>query len=171
MSNQRVRKLRDEVNAEMLRLNRENAGLRPSEIVEAARIKDSPLHGELEWNNKKASDEYRLIQARRLIRWTLIESEPGKPERFVHIPATTFEIEENESEEGVYQPVSLVVQHPDWFTRALEAATAKLSGAKRAVDELKTAAESSDHVEDRVPAIVAALAALEIADAAVRRLH
>ena len=170
MSNQKIRKLKDEVNAEMLRLYKLHDGLRPSEVVEAAAQKNSPLHGEYEWDNKKAGHEYRLIQARKAIRLVVIAIEPNKPERFVHIPASA-DVEENESSEGVYQPISLVIEHPDWFAKALGEAQSKLSSAKAAMAELQASAETSDRADARVPVILAALAALEIADAAVRRLH
>ena len=169
MSNSKIRKLKDEVNAEMIRLHKLNDGLRPSEVVEAASKKDSPLHGEYQWDNKKAGHEYRLIQARVMIRHVVITLEPDKPERFVHIPASSSE--DVDSGEGVYQPISLVIEHPDWFARALGAAQAKLAGAKLAFNELQSAAERGDRADDRVPVILAAMAALEIADAAVKRLH
>jgi hypothetical protein len=37
-------------------------------VVEAARPKDSPLHGAFCWNNTEAAKRYRLLQAQQLIR-------------------------------------------------------------------------------------------------------
>lgn len=46
-----------------------NAGdLRPEAVVEAARTKRSPLHEFFEWDDSAAAHEYRLTQARHLIR-------------------------------------------------------------------------------------------------------
>lgn len=46
-----------------------NAGdLRPEAVVEAARTKRSPLHEFFEWDDSTAAHEYRLDQARHLIR-------------------------------------------------------------------------------------------------------
>jgi hypothetical protein len=51
-----------------------NAGdLTADAVVEAARPKDSPLHGFFEWDNRQAADSYRLTQARTLIRKVRIE--------------------------------------------------------------------------------------------------
>lgn len=41
--------------------------LTPAVVVEEARPEESPLHHELEWDDAVAGDEYRLIQAHRLI--------------------------------------------------------------------------------------------------------
>lgn len=39
-----------------------------AEIVEAARDENSPLHGYFDWNNTRAAEAYRLIQAEMLVR-------------------------------------------------------------------------------------------------------
>jgi len=45
--------------------------LRPVDVVERAADPDSPLHGCFEWDDTKAGQEYRLQQARHLIRVTV----------------------------------------------------------------------------------------------------
>jgi hypothetical protein len=39
----------------------------PGAIVDRARPKSSPLHDAFEWNDKKAGEKYRIIQARSLV--------------------------------------------------------------------------------------------------------
>lgn len=57
---------------ELERIRKANDGiLRPADVVFAARSKSSPLHDWFEWDDGKAADEYRLEQARRLIRFTI----------------------------------------------------------------------------------------------------
>lgn len=46
--------------------------LRVEAVVEAARSTESPLHTWFEWDDTKAANEYRLEQARRLIRRVLV---------------------------------------------------------------------------------------------------
>jgi hypothetical protein len=41
--------------------------LTPRSVVEAARSKSSPIHGCFEWDDRKASDLYRLVQARAIL--------------------------------------------------------------------------------------------------------
>jgi len=54
------------------RIAKENGGLlQPESVVEAARPESSPLHSRFEWNNSVAAHQYRLEQARRLIRVTV----------------------------------------------------------------------------------------------------
>jgi hypothetical protein len=42
--------------------------LTPRDLVDAARDPSSPLHSEFEWDDGKAADDWRIEQARRLIR-------------------------------------------------------------------------------------------------------
>jgi hypothetical protein len=42
--------------------------LTPRDLVEAARDPESPLHAVFEWDDDKAADDWRIEQARRLIR-------------------------------------------------------------------------------------------------------
>jgi len=53
---------------ESLSVLEKNGRLTPEQVVEAATDKKHPLHGEFEWNNKKAGHLYRMEQARTLIR-------------------------------------------------------------------------------------------------------
>ncbi|HUD75319.1 MAG TPA: hypothetical protein VMQ76_09630, partial [Terracidiphilus sp.] len=49
-----------------------NGGLLlPEKVVEAARPVSSPLHSWFEWNDNKAAENYRIWQARQLIRVTV----------------------------------------------------------------------------------------------------
>lgn len=41
--------------------------IKPENVVEEARPEDSPIHNNFEWDDTKASHEYRLWQARQLI--------------------------------------------------------------------------------------------------------
>lgn len=57
----------------------------PSELVEAARPKKSPIHDAFEWDNLKAGEQYRLLQARTWIRKVEVIVEE-RPERLIHVP-------------------------------------------------------------------------------------
>lgn len=62
-----------------------NAVLTPDLVIKAARKKDSALHGEFEWDNKKAADRHRHSQALYLIRIIQIEvrtSKKAEPVRY-----------------------------------------------------------------------------------------
>lgn len=65
--------------------------LTPEDVVEDAKDPSSPLHGFFEWSNTKAAHQYRLQQARGLIRSVVAvyvsETEPAIRQRaYVHVP-------------------------------------------------------------------------------------
>lgn len=169
-----MREARNEVKAELARLSAKHGGLRPSKVVEAARPETSPLHSEFEWDDSKAGREYRLEQARRLIRVavTVVEHGDGTTtvDPYIHVPASQDERKESGSGEGVYLPMSIVVQDADAFSRALTALLTKLNAAKAAAEELRSAASEAKE-PDRMAMIAMAITALETAGAAVAALH
>lgn len=62
--------------------------LTPANTVEAARDPDSPLHAFFEWDGRKAAQEYRLEQARGLIRaviYTPAEGDGLDTRIYVHV--------------------------------------------------------------------------------------
>lgn len=64
--------------------------LTPNDVLKDARHNNSPLHGYFEWDDTAAAEEYRLSQARGLIRSVVaIYVSDGKPAKrmraFVHI--------------------------------------------------------------------------------------
>ncbi len=128
----------------------------PSALVQAAKPKDSPAHAGFEWNDKQAGHEYRLWQARGWFKRIQIRREPdAEPERLINVPRVVTEAEPD-AREGEYQVLSVVVERPDEFQRALEQAQAKLSAARRAIEELYRAAEQTERADQT--AVIAQLA-------------
>lgn len=136
--------------------------VQPSALVEAARPEESPAHDAFEWNNDKAGDEYRLIQARQLIRIVRVEY-AGAQERLIHVPSIA-------SGEGEYLPKSVLINRPDEFERALNAAISKLQAARRAVEDLRDAAER-DPTKARAAMVAQVSRGLEIMQAALHTTH
>lgn len=62
--------------AELERLEQFHGRLVPRLIVDAARRPDSPLHDFFEWNDSKAAEKYRLIQASVLVRTVQVTITP-----------------------------------------------------------------------------------------------
>ena len=72
----------------MKRIAASNGGvLQPEIVVEKARPKTSPLHSRFTWNDSTAAHEYRIWQARQLIRVSveLIEGITGSVDVFVSL--------------------------------------------------------------------------------------
>lgn len=117
-----------------------------SKLVETAKAKSSPIHDQFEWDNDKASHEYRLIQARRIIKVTPVTYVyPEKEldvtgsivtEPMIHVPSG----KGGDDKEGSYQPMSVVVQSEDKLERALRELKAKCYGMEDTIDALEQAA-------------------------------
>jgi hypothetical protein len=89
-----------------------NGHIRASELVEAASEEENPFHSSFEWDNDVAGPEYRLHQARRLIRVTKIDvSGEREPQPLIHVTRTG-------SNEGNYFPRSIVLSQPSMRSRA-----------------------------------------------------
>lgn len=72
----------DLVISELRRIYDENDGvLKPEAVVEAARPEESPLHSRFTWDDGEAANQYRIWQARQLIRVSveLVEVGNGAP--------------------------------------------------------------------------------------------
>lgn len=141
--------------------------VRASVLVDEARPKSSPAHPFFEWKDSVAAQEYRLIQARKLIKRVVVEIE-GREERLVHVPRVTTA---QDSKEGYYKPVSVVVESPTEFELALSEATAKLGSARRSVDRLRYAAEKLSDTDDRAAMISQVAKGLELLEYALHRVE
>lgn len=61
-------KKRSIVEAELLRLKNRKGVIKPEKVVEVAESPTSPLHGYFTWDDDKASYQWRLTEARELLR-------------------------------------------------------------------------------------------------------
>lgn len=62
--------------------------LTPAIVVEEARDVDHPLHSRFEWDNDKAAEQYRLVQAGALIRSVklkIVDPEPSEIRAFINV--------------------------------------------------------------------------------------
>jgi hypothetical protein len=64
----RRRMMQAEVQNELVAIYERSGALNPEDVVTVARDKDSALHDCFQWDNSKAAHQFRLDQARRLIR-------------------------------------------------------------------------------------------------------
>jgi hypothetical protein len=141
---------------------KKNGEVKASLLVEAARPKESPAHPAFEWRDGVAAEEYRLYQARHLIRRVQVIHE-DKPAQLVHVPIVSVR---DESREGSYKPAEVIVEAPDEFEIALNAAIQRLKSARSAVDDLQRAANKLEHNGERsafIAQVSNALAALNVA--------
>lgn len=58
--------------------------LRPADVVNHARSETSPLHGSFEWDDSAAAEQYRLWQARQIIR-VVVSHAPSDPSKEMRV--------------------------------------------------------------------------------------
>jgi hypothetical protein len=135
--------------------------VKASVLVDEARPEESPAHPAFEWRDGVAAEEYRLHQARQLIRRVSVIYE-DEPTKLINVPVIC---STDAGKEGSYKPTEVVVSEPDFFEAALNAAVQRLRSAQVAVDDLQRAASRLEPSDRNV--IIAqvsnALAALNVA--------
>lgn len=144
-------------------------GLTTQSVVDESRPENAVLHPAFEWDDSKAGELYRSKQARDIIKCvqiikTDIAGSDTRTTAFVHIPGEI-------TAAGTYEPIHIVVQHPDKFVLALAAANQRLDSARDAVEDLKTASIESDQPQERMAILTIAAMSLQTARDAVQRLQ
>lgn len=119
--------------------NRNNGLLRPADVVEEARDKSSPLHSRFTWDDTKAASEYRLWQARELIRVS-VEYLPHKDGQR-EIKAFVSLITDREKEAGGYRRLISVLSDKEYREQLLNDALAEMNIFRLKYRELKELAE------------------------------
>ena len=72
---------------ELERIMERDGGLRPDAIVRDSEPEHAPLHAEFEWDDPAAAHEYRIEQARRIVRAVHIVPDPAQRESFAPLRA------------------------------------------------------------------------------------
>lgn len=123
----------------------QHGSIKPRVLVDESSEPDAPLHPAFEWRDPVAADQFRLIQARNIVRAVHIVSDEGEDRgcAFAHVAVSVEAAdEEGENDGGGYHPVAVVAQRVDMFELALAGLTRKLHEAQRAVEDLCRQAES-----------------------------
>lgn len=87
---------------------REGGLLKPERVVEAARPASSPLHASFTWDDGEAAHQYRLFQARQLIRTTISVVNINGDMRPVRVFVSL--TPDREETEGGYREITRVVR-------------------------------------------------------------
>lgn len=147
---------------ELERIRKTRGRLSSADVVEEATPEASPIHRAFEWDDDKAGHEYRLMQARWLVRAVTVSVRGGEARSvYVHV---------SNGSDRSYEPMDTVVDKPDMFAFALAELERKLDAAQRSVDELKRMAGIGNDPE-RSARLIVAVEAFRAAQAAVRSLH
>ena len=102
---------RTEVTAELQRIQAANGGLlRPVDVVREASRPDSPLHNHFTWDDSEAAHQWRLQQARQLIRVTVEVLPYNEPEYMVRAYVSL--VKDRVQDNGGYRAMVAVIQSP-----------------------------------------------------------
>ncbi len=105
-----------------------NGLLRPADVVDAARAAKHPLHNSFTWDDAAAGAEYRIWQARQLIRVTVcILPEGGDREIRAYVSMK----EDRARDGGGYRVFGDMMSDPELRTQVLREALEELSVFKR----------------------------------------
>lgn len=114
----------------------------PEQIYEKAKGKDTELHKCLEWDDKKAADNYRIQQCGAIVRQLIIRKvdepdQPKEPIRFFYRSGI----------QGGYTPTVKIVQNVDEYQALLEQAKRELRIFKAKYDCLNELREILDLID------------------------
>jgi hypothetical protein len=119
---------------ELKRIAKEHRGiLRPATVVKEAEPEDSPLHGCFCWDDTKAAHEFRLEQARKLIRVVLFIEPNSNTEQQTYVSLST----DRKLRGGGYRLLSHVMTDKDKRMQLLADALAELNAFKLKYANLK----------------------------------
>jgi|ERR1035437_121881 hypothetical protein len=122
--------------------------LRAESVVEYARDPGTALHERFEWDDDKAAQEYRIWQARHLIRVmvTVLPQHKGEVRVYVSLG------DDRQQEGGGYRTISAVMADPEMRTAMLEEAADDMRLFKvkyRVLTELADVFEAMDRAMQR----------------------
>ncbi len=130
---------------------REGGRCPPGRLVEAAAIKDSPLHHLFTWEDGKAASHWRTHEARKIIgsitvRYTVRDTETKGP-AFLSVGHTLATMDRGEG----YRPIRVVMGDPELKQEAIDEALARLDACRVRYASLGELAPVWDAVESVRP--------------------
>lgn len=137
----------------------------PTAVVDMARPEDAVLHPAFEWDDEVAAEEYRLWQARNMVRCLVVVNDNTAEEtpQYVHVRVAN-------QDEGRYLPASVVVADVDLWARAVSELQGKANALLGAIAALESMARDSGD-SDRMMRVSLAVRALETANSALAAIH
>lgn len=125
---------------ELERIRNASGGkLATQEVVRWAAEPDSPLHACFTWDNEKAAQEFRLEEARSLIRSVVVvKNDDDKPQpAFWNVAIATPRPDSDPVVEQYYQSAAVIQESPREFAAALRLMLRELAAAERGLEQLR----------------------------------
>ena len=129
---------------EIERITKEHGGKATAEaVLEDSKRKNSPLHQCFDWDNKSASNKWRLHQARELmnsIEVVILQDDPRGTSEAASAPAFV-SIERGEPDGAGYRPITIVMDDADLRDRLIQQAWRDLQSWVRRYEHLNEFAQ------------------------------
>tara|TARA_R100001082_G_C4245518_1_gene109240 strand:+ start:61 stop:555 length:495 start_codon:yes stop_codon:yes gene_type:complete len=114
-------------------IQQENGKVTAHLVLDHARPISSPLHPIFQWDDEQAAEQYRLHQARNLIRSIEVVKPEGTNEPvYVHVKAVE-----------AYLPIRTVVKNADLYESTKDSAEKRLAEAALSLSQLKAIAKET----------------------------
>lgn len=124
---------------ELNRIAKKSKGLLiPEKVVEEAKPEDSPLHSQFNWDDTEAARQYRIYQAKNLIRTVVRYAEINGDKRAVRVFVS---LTPDREEEGGYRDVVAVLSDKSMRRQMLEDAMKELAAFEKKYANLKELTE------------------------------
>jgi hypothetical protein len=117
------------IGEELSRISTERGCLKPDDVVEESKPESAPLHSHFTWDDTEAGRQWRIEEARRIIRSVRVIRDDVPPQEqpvvraFVNVSASDTE---TEFEGNAYVPIRVAEQSEDYRQQLLDAAKAEL---------------------------------------------
>ena len=120
----------DQIRQELERIRKANRGvLNPADVVDFARDPNTALHSRFVWDDSEAAQQYRLVQAREVIRFTITVVENKSTPMYVSL--------REERNKGVsYMSIEDVLRDSDKTRTMLNQALSEIEGWQRRYETL-----------------------------------
>lgn len=119
------------VGAELEKIREESNGVvLPEVVVSRAKDESSPLHRYFEWDDSKAAQQYRLEQARNLLRHIIVVENGDKTPRRAFIVTSV-------EGDNVYMDTADAMRDPNLRSQILKRAAGELASFERKYAELE----------------------------------
>lgn len=129
-------------------IKKRRGGITPQLLVIEANKKRSPLHDCFEWDDSKAAEEYRVVQAREILRFLVIMVEPEtevEEVRYVRAFVAPPEIEQDDG--ASYVTIEQVRSNEDLHEAYLRQLKCELDAIKNKIKAYKEFAKVVQAIE------------------------
>lgn len=120
-------------------------------MVEMARNPSTELHKCFEWNDTKAAEKYRKIQAGTVVRMLVIDGrELGLNE---HTSFQPIRLIQKAADGEPYHPITMILQHPDEYQELLNRALRELTEFQNKYSALNELAALMEDIQKIITAV------------------